>query len=193
MRISTFPETWISWNDVAAFMSSCISSYPGCFASSTPSFIGIGHDRVMIACDVLVCLVTSRARVYWYSDLAGGHGLFWEVWRLLAIDYFFSGQKVTRILGSMTSRNHVQIPLLRSRMWFLDYPTIDYSFSAIIIDTIYENQTKSMLFGEPADPIFPGPVSHTHLSAVCYTWTLHIQLYSVELNWDETGVEVSTP
>ena len=31
---------------------------------------------------------------------AGGHGPVWVVRRLLAIDYFFAGQKVTWILGS---------------------------------------------------------------------------------------------
>ena len=59
------------------------------------------------------------------------HGLFWVAARLLTIDYSFSGLKATQILGSMTSWNHVQIPLLGSPMWFSGHPTIDYSYSNI--------------------------------------------------------------
>ena len=77
---------------------------------------------------LLILVHSSRALVYEYSDSAGGHGRSRVVRRLLTIDYFFSAQKATRILGSMTSWNHVQIPLLGSRMWFCDNPTIDYSF-----------------------------------------------------------------
>ena len=72
----------------------------------------------------------SREIVYWFSDFAGRHRRFGAVWRLLTIDYFYSRQAAPWILGSMTFWSYFQLPLPRSQLGFLDYPTIDYSLSS---------------------------------------------------------------